>query len=157
MPTISKAASPIAGCWPKRRSLRRTKPDPLIQGLSRSRRRSNEGIQFRRQPGRHPHAIEARLVEEVGKAAQKLHTARSRNDQVALDVRLYLRDETIAVIVRLVRAIRARSLSNWPRRISMSIMPGYTHLQRAQPVLLSHHLMAYYEMFTRDAERFQTG
>jgi argininosuccinate lyase len=97
--------------------------------------------------------IETRLFQEVGKVAQKLHTARSRNDQVVLDVRMFLRDMTRQMISRLVtlRGI----LVDMARTHMDVIMPGYTHLQHAQPVLLSHHLMAYYEMFKRDTERFQ--
>ncbi|NVM20507.1 MAG: argininosuccinate lyase [Desulfobacterales bacterium] len=97
--------------------------------------------------------IERRLVQEVGKVAQKLHTARSRNDQVALDVRMYLRDEVRGILGALT-ALR-RSLVEFAERHIDVIMPGYTHLQRAQPVLFSHHLMAYYEMFTRDRARFK--
>jgi len=96
--------------------------------------------------------IEARLFQEVGKVAQKLHTARSRNDQVALDVRLYLRKET-ADIIRGLAYLREQFLSLAGDNTD-AILPGYTHMQRAQPVLLAHHLMAYYEMFKRDAQRF---
>jgi len=95
--------------------------------------------------------IEARLLQLVGKAAQELHTARSRNDQVALDVRMYLRQET-ADIIRGLTALRSAILEVAKNHMDV-ILPGYTHLQRAQPVLLSHHLMAYFEMFSRDAAR----
>jgi argininosuccinate lyase len=97
--------------------------------------------------------IEARLLQDVGKVAQKLHTARSRNDQVALDTRMYLRDTTAAVIQGLHRLCRI--FVDAARQHIDVVMPGYTHLQRAQPVLLAHHWMAYYEMFRRDAQRFQ--
>lgn len=97
--------------------------------------------------------IEARLVEEVGAAAQKLHTARSRNDQVALDVRMYLRAETLNIIT-LLAELRQVFVDISKAHID-TVLPGYTHLQRAQPVLLSHHLMAYYEMFSRDSDRFR--
>ena len=96
--------------------------------------------------------IENRLIQEVGQVAHKLHTARSRNDQVALDVRMYLRDETIQIIKRL--AILRKVLVDLSKDNINVVLPGYTHLQRAQPVLLAHHLMAYYEMFSRDADRF---
>jgi argininosuccinate lyase len=99
--------------------------------------------------------IESRLSELIGPTAQKLHTARSRNDQVALDIRLYLREETGRTIERLARLRRA--LTALAKSHLEVVMPGYTHLQRAQPVLFAHHLMAYYEMFTRDAERFSDG
>ena len=97
--------------------------------------------------------IETGLVREVGKTAQKLHTARSRNDQVALDVRLYLRDEVSTLNKGLVMLRRA--LVGIARENLDTVMPGYTHLQRAQPVLLAHHLMAYHEMFSRDADRLR--
>ncbi|HBN27156.1 MAG TPA: argininosuccinate lyase, partial [Desulfobacteraceae bacterium] len=96
--------------------------------------------------------IEARLIQTVGKAAQKLHTARSRNDQVALDVRLYLKHE-ILIILENLNQLKKTILSFAKKYIDV-ILPGYTHLQRAQPVLFSHHMMAYYEMFSRDYERF---
>ena len=82
--------------------------------------------------------IEARLLQQVGKVAQKLHTARSRNDQVALDVRMYLRDETHRTIdlgCELLRRVLV-DLANGHQDV---VMPGYTHLQRAQPVLFAHH------------------
>lgn len=97
--------------------------------------------------------IEARLVQEAGKVAQKLHTARSRNDQVALDVRMYLRAETRRLIQDLARLRRV--IVNVAKANIDVCMPGYTHLQRAQPVLLAHHFMAYYEMFSRDAQRLE--
>ncbi len=96
--------------------------------------------------------IEARLFQEVGKVAQKLHTARSRNDQVSLDVRMYLRQATADLIRSLVKL--REQLVLLARDNTDVILPGYTHMQRAQPVLLAHHLMAYYEMFKRDTERF---
>ncbi|MGD8667569.1 MAG: argininosuccinate lyase [Desulfobacterales bacterium] len=102
----------------------------------------------------HTH-IESRLAEIVGPVARKLHTARSRNDQVALDVRLYLRDTVTAIIQHLGRLQRA--VVRVAKRHIETVMPGYTHLQRAQPVLLAHHFMAYYEMFSRDTERLQDG
>lgn len=97
--------------------------------------------------------IEARLLQLVGKVAQKLHTARSRNDQVALDMRLYLRHETRLIIQQLEALLKV--LVELAEKHIGTIMPGYTHLQRAQPVLLAHHLMAYFSMFQRDRERFQ--
>jgi len=97
--------------------------------------------------------IETKLADDVGKTAKKLHTARSRNDQVALDVRMYLRDET-RNIIQLLIALRDAVVAIAKTNIDI-ILPGYTHLQRAQPVLLSHHLMAYFEMFSRDADRFR--
>ncbi|KAF0145863.1 MAG: argininosuccinate lyase [Nitrospirae bacterium] len=97
--------------------------------------------------------IEAALVKKTGSAGKKLHTARSRNDQVALDLRLYLRDETKGII-SLIKNLQKTILS-MAEKYSSIIMPGYTHLQRAQPVLLSHYLLAYIEMLQRDKNRFE--
>ena len=96
--------------------------------------------------------IERRLIELIGAAGGKLHTARSRNDQVALDMRLYLRDHVQEIAARL-QALE-RELGATAKRNLDVIMPGYTHLQRAQPVLFAHHLLAYVEMFDRDRQRF---
>lgn len=96
--------------------------------------------------------IEARLLHVAGKVAQKLHTARSRNDQVALDVRMYLRDETRQTL-DLIKRLRAVLVEIAEAHADV-VMPGYTHTQRAQPVLFAHHMLAYYEMFTRDQQRF---
>ena len=96
--------------------------------------------------------IEARLIEKIGDAGAMLHTARSRNDQVALDMRLFTKEainETMAGLKALQKALLDLAESN----IGVSI-PGYTHLQRAQPILLAHHLLAYFEMYQRDIERF---
>ncbi|MDY6847642.1 MAG: argininosuccinate lyase [Geoalkalibacter sp.] len=95
--------------------------------------------------------IEARLIERIGPVGGKLHTARSRNDQVALDIRLYLRDE-LHQIRQYLDLLQEALLGQAERNLGV-IMPGYTHLQTAQPVLFSHHMMAYYEMFCRDAGR----
>jgi argininosuccinate lyase len=100
----------------------------------------------------HTH-IESRLAEIAGKVAHKLHTARSRNDQVALDVRMYLRDQVESITQLLFELLKV--LVGLAKRHIKTVLPGYTHLQRAQPILLAHHLMAYYEMFSRDSERLQ--
>ena len=97
--------------------------------------------------------IERRLTEKIGAAGGRLHTARSRNDQVALDMRLYLREE-VALILQALQALQ-RELARAAKRHIDVIMPGYTHLQRAQPVLFSHHLLAYYDMFERDGARLR--
>jgi len=97
--------------------------------------------------------IEARLFEKIGEAAGKLHTARSRNDQIALDMRLFTKEaisETIARIKDLQRVLLKLAEEN-----KKVVIPGYTHLQRAQPVLLAHHLLAYLEMLQRDVQRFR--
>jgi argininosuccinate lyase len=95
--------------------------------------------------------IESRLVEIIGPVGRKLHTARSRNDQVALDVRMYLRVATADIVHMLYRLQHV--LVALAKQHLDTILPGYTHMQRAQPILLSHHLMAYYEMFARDMQR----
>jgi argininosuccinate lyase len=97
--------------------------------------------------------IEHALIKKIGPAGGKLHTARSRNDQITLDMRLYLRDE-IKDILKLVQKLQKIIVSMAEKNIDI-IIPGYTHLQRAQPVLLSHHLLAYHEMFNRDRERYK--
>jgi argininosuccinate lyase len=97
--------------------------------------------------------IENRLIEKIGATGGKLHTARSRNDQVALDIRMFLRDE-IAKIHELLTALQA-VIVHLADRYSDVVLPGYTHLQRAQPVLLGHHLLAYYEMLERDRGRLE--
>ena len=97
--------------------------------------------------------IESRLHTLIGATAGRLHTARSRNDQVAVDLRLY----TKTTIVELVKGLRGvqRALIDLAGRHQDVVMPGYTHLQRAQPVLFAHHMLAYFEMFQRDIGRFQ--
>jgi len=95
--------------------------------------------------------IEKLLIERIGDAGKKLHTGRSRNDQVALDIRMYLKDETQKIknmLLDLMEVLLAISEQNLN-----TIMPGYTHLQRAQPVTFAHHMMAYFQMFQRDVER----
>ena len=126
----------------------------LVQGLGKINRELDRGdfVFDQSMEDIHMH-IETRLMEDVGKVALKLHTARSRNDQVALDVRMFLRDATVNVIGRL-HGIRV-ALVDLAETNSDVVMPGYTHMQRAQPVLFAHHLMAYYEMFSRDDERFK--
>jgi len=97
--------------------------------------------------------IESALAEKIGSAGKKLHTARSRNDQVALDIRLYLREETEDIISKILQF--QKTLLLIAEKHIDTIMPGYTHLQRAQPVILSHHLLAYMEMIERDKSRFE--
>jgi argininosuccinate lyase len=98
-------------------------------------------------------AVEARLIAKIGEVGRKLHTARSRNDQVALDVRLYLAREVEALIAALTDLRRAGlKLAHRYRDV---ILPGYTHLQRAQPILFAHHLLAYDEMWRRDVMRLR--
>ncbi|MGH7821058.1 MAG: argininosuccinate lyase [Candidatus Binatia bacterium] len=126
----------------------------IVKGLARIRRELASGkFRFLGSDEDVHSAIERRLIELVGPAGGRLHTARSRNDQVVVDVRLYAKD----VIARLRSAIEAvrNALARLARRHLDAVMPGYTHLQRAQPVLLAHHLLAYYDMLGRDAERLR--
>ncbi len=96
--------------------------------------------------------VEQLLTERVGEVGKKLHTARSRNDQVALDMRLYLRDQAQAVTDKIKDLIKA--IISVAKKNVKTIMPGYTHLQRAQPITFGHHLMAYAMMLLRDIDRF---
>jgi len=127
--------------------------EQIVTGLETIREEIASGV-FEFDPGLEDiHMnIEARLFDKIGEVAGKLHTARSRNDQVATDLRMYVKDtilQTVAQIKGLQGALL--DLAEGNRKI---IIPGYTHLQRAQPVLLAHHLLAYFEMFQRDIERF---
>lgn len=97
--------------------------------------------------------IETFLIAKIGEVGKKLHTARSRNDQVALDVRLYLREEAKAIMALIMNL--EETLLSLARKHTVTIMPGYTHMQKAQPVTLAHHFLAYFEMLRRDAERLQ--
>lgn len=97
-------------------------------------------------------AVEQRLIHKIGEVGGKLHTARSRNDQICLDMRLYMRD-VLRQCRRLLCDVQTALVTIAEKHLRV-IMPGYTHLQHAQPILLAHHLMAYYEMFERDDERF---
>jgi len=97
--------------------------------------------------------IESRLFEKIGDVAGKLHTARSRNDQVALDLRIFVKEASWMTVTRLRDFQRA--LLDVAEANKAVIMPGYTHLQQAQPVLFAHHLLAYFEMLQRDVMRFQ--
>jgi argininosuccinate lyase len=95
--------------------------------------------------------IEAYLIETLGETGKRLHTGRSRNDQVALDMRLYAKDAVIDQIRRLTALIE--TLNSIAKVHTKTIMPGFTHLQQAQPITLAHHLLAYVEKFKRDTGR----
>jgi len=97
--------------------------------------------------------IESLLIERIGEVGKKLHTGRSRNDQVALDIRMYIR-EVIDQMTKQLISLEYTIIDIAEKHIT-TIMPGYTHLQKAQPITLAHHMMAYFEMFRRDIERFQ--
>ncbi|MGE5840718.1 MAG: argininosuccinate lyase [Deltaproteobacteria bacterium] len=124
----------------------------ILQALAEIMKEMDQGFLFDETYEDIHTLIEKALVDRVGPAGEKLHTARSRNDQVALDVRLYVRD-AINRVDGLIRDMQ-RALVGLAEKNLGVIMPGYTHLQRAQPVLLAHHLLAYYEMLKRDRQRF---
>jgi argininosuccinate lyase len=149
-------AGSIAHCktLEKARVLTPTEARAIVRGLESVKRELDRG-QFAFAP--HDEdihmAIERRLIEIIGPLGGKLHTGRSRNDQVALDIRLYLRtqlDELHERLIEFQRVLVSKANSN--RTV---MMPGYTHLQRAQPVLFAHHLLAYVEMFERDKSRLR--
>lgn len=96
--------------------------------------------------------VEAELIRRIGDTGKKLHTARSRNDQVVTDFRMYLRDSVLKITQKLGELIKV--LTSIANRNTDTALPGYTHLQKAQPVTLAHHYSAYCEMFLRDAQRF---
>ena len=127
--------------------------EAIVNGLTAIQREIEQGeFQFKTELEDIHMNIEARLIEMVGEVGGKLHTARSRNDQVALDLRLFSRDAiatTLNQIEELQRALVALAEAN-----KKVVIPGYTHLQTAQPVLLAHHLLAYFEMLRRDSGRF---
>ena len=124
----------------------------IVDGLSEIEKEIDSGeFQFRQELEDIHMNIEKALADRIGPAGAKLHSARSRNDQVALDLRLYLRDQCDS-LVELLDHVR-RGFATLARTYLGAIMPGYTHMQRAQPVLVSHHLLAYFEMFARDRER----
>ena len=127
--------------------------DAIADGLEAVRREIESGAFPWREEHEDLHMnIEARLRELIGEPAARLHTARSRNDQVSTATRLYVRD-AVDRAVRELRALQGALLA-LAERDGDSLMPGYTHLQRAQPVPFAHHLLAYFEMFDRDAARF---
>jgi argininosuccinate lyase len=128
--------------------------DALLGGLDRVEEELDAGeFDFREGDEDIHMAVERRLTEIVGPVGGRLHTARSRNDQVATDMAMFTRAHALGAVERLQRlqstlVLLAERHLDWP-------MPGYTHLQRAQPVYLSHHLLAYFWMFRRDARRFE--
>jgi argininosuccinate lyase len=126
----------------------------IIDGLSQIGREISNGqfVWSIRQEDVHMN-IEARLTDLIGVAGKKLHTGRSRNDQVATDIRLYLRNEIKVILGQLTRLQTA--LLDLAEQHADTIMPGFTHLQVAQPITFGHHLMAWFEMLNRDRERLQ--
>ena len=125
----------------------------LVQGLKGILQDIEEGLKFEIGAEDIHMNIEKLLTQRVGEVGKKLHTARSRNDQVALDVKMYVKEEIVAVS-NLLLALQAEILALSEKHLE-TVMPGYTHLQKAQPITFAHHLMAYFQMFKRDYERFQ--
>ncbi len=126
--------------------------DTIVLALKRIQQEIEEGrFPFRKELEDIHLNIEARLYQKIGDIAGRLHTGRSRNDQVATDLRMFVKDACDDAR-RLVRALQAALLAVAEANLGV-VMPGYTHLQRAQPVLLAHHMLAYCEMLERDAER----
>jgi argininosuccinate lyase len=126
----------------------------IIKGLTSIRKEIERGeFQLRIELEDIHMNIEARLFEKIGDVAGKLHTARSRNDQMALDLRLFVKEE-IGETIDKIKSLQA-VLVELAEANKDVIMPGYTHLQQAQPILLAHHLLAYFEMLQRDKTRFQ--
>ncbi|MBI3782629.1 MAG: argininosuccinate lyase [Deltaproteobacteria bacterium] len=149
-------AGSIAHCQmlAKQRIISQSEQKRIITALEQIRIELDEG-RFRALPTDEDihMAVERRLIEKIGAVGGKLHTARSRNDQVAVDLRLFLRAETDAIVSQL-HALQ-RAFATGAKRNRTLAMPGYTHLQPAQPVLLAHHLLAYAQMLGRDIDRFR--
>jgi len=126
----------------------------IVRGLNSIRKEIEQGkFQFKTEFEDIHMNIEAGLFEKMGDVAGKLHTARSRNDQIALDMRLFAKEEILKTIDK-IKALQT-ALVELAEANKAVVMPGYTHLQQAQPVLLAHHLLAYFEMLQRDKERLQ--
>ncbi|MCD6453241.1 MAG: argininosuccinate lyase [Dehalococcoidales bacterium] len=137
----------------KQKIISEKEAEMITEGLASIREEMEQGkFQFRVEQEDIHMSIEARLIEKIGEVGRKLHTARSRNDQVALDLRLFTKEAISETITRLRKLQQA--LVNLAERNKDVTLPGYTHLQPAQPVLLAHHLLAYFEMLSRDAGRF---
>ncbi|MEA3368968.1 MAG: argininosuccinate lyase [Candidatus Ratteibacteria bacterium] len=127
--------------------------DSIVKGLEEIKEEIEKGkIRFSDEEDIHL-AIEEHLTQKIGETAGKLHTARSRNDQVALDTRLFLRRE-IKEILKLLGSLQETILEKASKNIEV-IMPGFTHLQHAQPILFSHHILAYFYMLERDKKRLE--
>jgi argininosuccinate lyase len=137
----------------KQRIISQKEVEKLVKGLKSVQKEIEQGkFKFKLELEDIHMAIESRLMDKVGKVGGKLHTARSRNDQVALDMRLFARDAILGTMEGLTELQGA--LIDLAEANKEIIIPGYTHLQAAQPVLLAHHLLAYFEMLQRDVERF---
>ena len=138
----------------KQKIISREEAEAIVRGLEAIRQEIEDGAFPWREELEDIHMnIERRLLDTIGDAAGKLHTARSRNDQVALDMRMYVK-EAITEVSNAIHQLKAALLKQAEAN-SQVVMPGYTHLQRAQPVLFAHHMLAYFEMLSRDRQRFQ--
>lgn len=127
--------------------------DLIIHGLQEILKDIEAGkVEFKEEAEDIHMNIESLLIQKIGEAGKKLHTGRSRNDQVALDFRMYLKEE-IDEIINLIRDLCVTLLKKAEENLEL-IMPGYTHMQKAQPITLAHHIMAYFHMFCRDMDRF---
>lgn len=136
----------------KQKIISKDERDIIIKGLSDIKKDIIDGSLEISPESEDIHSfVEAQLIKRIGEAGKKLHTGRSRNDQVALDMKLYIRDE-INVIDDLIKALLL-TLYEIMKDNTQTYMPGFTHLQKAQPVTLSHHMGAYFEMFKRDRSR----
>ena len=136
----------------KQEIINKDEQNKIESGLLDIKKEIEEGVfQFKVEDEDIHMSIEKRLTEIIGPIAGKLHTARSRNDQVALDIRMYVRKE--ARNIRQLLINMEHILLNLSEKYKNTVIPGYTHLQRAQPILFSHHLMAYFQMFKRDISR----
>jgi len=149
-----KGSAAHARMLARQRIITKKEADAIITGLQQISDRIEKGsFPFSAELEDIHMNIESALTAKIGPVGKKLHTARSRNDQVAVDLRLYLKDEMQKIVLLLERL--QKTFVTIAEQNQAAVMPGYTHLQRAQPVLLGHHLLAYVEMFQRDKERFQ--
>ncbi|HET6465887.1 MAG TPA: argininosuccinate lyase [Nitrospiria bacterium] len=136
--------------------LTKEEADKITEGLKAVRKTIEDGrASFSEQDEDIHMAVERLLTEKIGELGGKLHTGRSRNDQVALDLRLYLRDE-MKHIIEAIKDLQDVFVAKAKSHIDV-ILPGYTHLQKAQPIRYAHYLLAYYEMLDRDRQRFLDG
>jgi len=137
----------------KQNIIKEEESEKIVDGLLKIKHMIDEGsFEFSVEDEDIHMNIERKLIESIGKTGGKLHTARSRNDQVALDIRLFLRDASIEIIGKI--DILLKKLVDVAKQYIEFVMPGFTHMQHAQPVLFSHYILAYYEKFKRDRERF---
>jgi len=151
---VDKAVEKYAQMLAKQGLISKKDAERIVSGLVAIRDEIEKGkLEFKPELEDIHMSIESRLFEKIGDVAGKLHTARSRNDQIALDMRLFTK-EAILETVSGLRDIQ-RVLLDIAEANKAAIMPGYTHLQQAQPILFAHHLLAYFEMLQRDVVRFE--